>query len=122
MLGTASTWWPRARSLRKKGILPHATTITRNAVRMDMVAMYLRRRWWLGAPPCNLSLAYDASPQHGVEIFNTYIKRAETLEPMLRARESCEPFDANSPFHDEIWSGAKLGSRLCLVRCWDAGA
>ena len=112
MLGTASTWWPRARSLRKQGFCPHATTITRNVVRMDMVAMDLRRRWWLGAPPCNLSLAYDASPQHGVEIFNTYIKRAETLEPMLRARESFEPFDANSPFHDEIWSGAKVGQSI----------
>ena len=54
----------------------HFTTINRNRVRFDIVAMLAHRRRFSGIPEggINIYLAYDASPQGGVEIFNTFCR------------------------------------------------
>ena len=76
-------------------------------VRLDFVAMDLRRRSWLETGPCSLTLAYDASPQHGVEIFNTFARRVEALDPSVVRQ--CATFDPAAPFTDPaLWQSLQV--------------
>ena len=64
----------------KLGQLPHGCTLIRARVRMDVAAMLAHRSWYKENGPTFRYLAYDASPQHGVEIFATVervIRRAD---------------------------------------------
>ena len=103
----------RARShiMKQHRVMPHRSTITRCVVRMDLATMDMRRRWWMDAPPCSLTLAYDASPQHGVEMFNTFIMCVGYLEPSLERAREC--FDADAPFADpSVWDGLPVRQRI----------
>ena len=64
-------WRSVASTTRKLEQVPHKATNRRNIVRLDMAAMLARRQWYKANGPTYRYLAYDASPQRGLEFFAT---------------------------------------------------
>ena len=106
--------------MKQPRVMPHRSTITRCVVRMDLAAMDMRRRWWLDAPPCSLTLAYNASPQHGVEI-SSHSCVLDIWSPRWKGRASAL---MQTPLSQTPRSGmaCQFGKGFCRAKCWVAGA
>ena len=66
--------------------LPHCGTHRRHVQCLDFAAMLARRAWYLQNRPTFRYLAFDASPQRGLEIFVT-VERVVSQADMVSAKD-----------------------------------
>ena len=64
-------WETELQDSSKVNDMPHFTTLARLAMKVDAAAMLQHRSWYAGSRPAYRYLAFDASPQHGTELFGT---------------------------------------------------
>ena len=65
------SWQAMCSRLQPTRIVPHKSTYRRSVVKTDLAAMLARRAWYAANGPTYRYLAYDASPQRGLEFFAT---------------------------------------------------
>jgi len=80
----------RKNAARELSDTPDATTLMRNAFRLDCAAMLLRRQWYRDNGPTYRYLAYDASPQRGHEYFVT-VERVVRRSALQAASAEAKP-------------------------------
>ena len=76
-------WQTELKESSKVDDMPHSSTLGRLAIRVDIAAMLQHRYWYASSRPAYRYLAFDASPQHGTELFGT-VERI-VLESDLKA-------------------------------------
>ena len=71
-------------ALAQQPAVPSRWSVQRNRVKLDLVAMALQRiRWASDDRPGAITLWADASPQGGVEVFNSVWQRVVGLSPSV---------------------------------------
>ena len=84
------TWRARLGEAEVKGKdMPHATTIRRSIVQLDIAWMLWQRARSKASGPAYRYISFDASPQHGHELFATVERSATRAE--LQKASSAQP-------------------------------